>query len=732
MSMIRMVRFLLCTSIFLIVSPLFAGNAVTPPSRLDSSHDVALYDDGDGEGLGFNEIDLKDIQICDPEVDSTDVPLIGENQIRIGTLDEPLEEKKFCKMPIIWENSDSVVEWASKLRMDSFYGKNLRLLNNCNNEDIIIPGRNVLDTSFIYRYGKASRGYDVMKVKGTLRNRYVWGNAESSGQTTFASIKSNEVVFGEHTHPITVNVLLLRELWAEMVLNDILGVNWANRQYLTVGLFPFQLGRGIALGDAYTVVPELLGYNPQHAVQQFAPGFKLGGQIYGEALTYDLYGAILVNRAGTFDDVFMKTQGQQIGRRNNQKRGPGIINYIIANRFNWRPYNEPGKKLAFEPYWLFNDEREQKLEFVGDASSRLVTIGLAGELQFGAFELGFDAAKNFGHQLVKAWDRNAIVYEQRLGVNYAVNSKVNAIADNPADGTTYRNTSYGAATNDNAGKKAIYVPANQDIINTSPQGVDQNGRQIGTSNLRNASDRFRPCYQNDYKGWMFVIDAAYKFACPDIKVTAALGCASGDDVPPNKDLIVVGDSGISGPYEGFIGLQEVYSGTRVRSAFLLAGSGKVPRTLSFPSSVVSDQLPALISSFNNIVFYGNAVWAKYHGTHRTWDINPNILLYWQQMPARIFTTNDDGSVSSKCTSRYLGVEINTFVETMLLTDLKLFAVGALFVPGTYYKDIAGRALNKDQQKFFDELDVTGITNDKVPTLGTDTGFFINVGLEYKF
>jgi hypothetical protein len=62
----------------------------------------------------------------------------------------------------------------------------------------------------------------------------------------------------------------------------------------------------------------------------------------------------------------------------------------------------------------------------------------------------------------------------------------------------------------------------------------------------------------------------------------------------------------------------------------------------------------------------------------------------------------------------------------------LFAVGALFIPGTYYKDIAGRALNKDQQKFFDELDVTGITNDKVPTLGTDTGFFLNVGLEYKF
>jgi hypothetical protein len=730
--MLRVVRFLLCTSIFLIADPLFAGNAVTPPSRLDSTHDnLVVYEDDDGEGLGFNEIDLKDIQVCDPHVDSTDVPLIGENQIRIGTINEPLEEKKFCKMPIIWENSDSIMEWATKLRMDSFYGKNLRLLNNCNDENILIPGRHVLDTSFIYRYGKASRGYDVMKVKGTLRNRYVWGNAESSGQTTFASIKSNEVVFGEHTHPITVNLLILRELWAEMVLNDILGVNWKNRQYLTVGLFPFQLGRGIALGDAYSTVPELLGYNPQHAINQFAPGFKLGGQIFGDCLTYDLYGAILVNRSSTFDDIFMKTQGQQIGRRNDQKRGSGVLNYVIASRFNWRPYNEPTKKLAFEPYWLFDNEKEQKLEFVGDASSKLFTIGLAGDMQFGAFEMGFDTAKNFGHQMVKAWDRNAIVYEQRLGVNYAVNSKVNAIADNPADGTTYRNTTYVSATNDNAGKKAIYTPANQDIINAAPQGVAFNGQQIGDSNLRNAADRFRPCYQNDYKGWMFVIDAAYKF-CPEFKFAAALGAASGDDVPPNKDLITVGDSGLSGAYEGFIGLQEVYSGTRVRSAFLLAGSGRVPRTLSFPSPVVSDQLPALVSSFTNLVFYGNAIWAKYYGTHRTWDINPNILAYWQQTPARIFDVADDGSITSRCTSRFLGVELNTFVETMILTDLKLFAVGAFFIPGTFYKNIAGRALNKDQQKFFDELDVTGITTDTVPTLGTNAAFFLNVGFEYKF
>ncbi len=81
---------------------------------------------------------------------------------------------------------------------------------------------------------------------------------------------------------------------------------------------------------------------------------------------------------------------------------------------------------------------------------------------------------------------------------------------------------------------------------------------------------------------MIVADAAYTIARPQIKVAIAGGYASGDE-NPNKDLEDPNDSNVDGDFSGFIGLQEIYTGKRVRSGFLLSGAGRIPRVLSFPT-----------------------------------------------------------------------------------------------------------------------------------------------------
>ena len=616
------------------------------------------------------------------------------------------------KMPITYENGDSIFELTTKLRIDGFYGKNLKLLNDDNPTDrILTPGGHTLDINWMYRYGRASHGYDVIKTKGTLRSKGTWGDPESIASTGFATIKDLDAVIGDHLHPIPVFFPIIRELWIEMVLNDVLSLNFAYRHYFTMGLFPFQLGRGIALGDAYATVPDFIGYNPANAVQQYAPAFKLSGALAdNDALTYDLYAAILDNRSGTFDNVNLNILGQQYGHRFNQARGFGVLNYILAGRLRWFPYSEPGKKLSFEPYALYDDEREQKLEFLGDASSKLGTFGLAMEGEFSDFEIGFDMAFNVGRQKVKGWDRNIIVKELRSAIPTFVNDKV---FDN---GT---------------GKKALFIPANQAIIDTSIRQADQNGQLIDASTLRNDINRFTDPYENRYKGSMMVFDMAYWLCRPDIKVAVATGFATGDE-NPNKDLNDPHDSDVDGEFEGFISLQERYSGTRVRSAFLLSGSGKLPRVLSFPSAnLQGDRFPSSVSRFTNIVFVGSALWLKAHTCNHTWDINPNMLVYWQEHQTKAFDIAADQTSATKFARRYLGLELNIFLETMLMTDLKFFTVAGLFLPGGHFDDIKGRPLNKDQQKFLDQLIKTGIANN-VPLLGANRAYFLNIGIEYKF
>ena len=55
-----------------------------------------------------------------------------------------------------------------------------------------------------------------------------------------------------------------------------------------------------------------------------------------------------------------------------------------------------------------------------------------------------------------------------------------------------------------------------------------------------------------------------------------------------------------------------------------------------------------------------------------------------------------------------------------------------FSQGGFYKDAKGRPLDRAQQAFVDNQNVTGIINDWVPLLGDDVAYFANLGCEYKF
>lgn len=657
----------------------------------------------------------------------TDVS-IGDSEKKDKKEGENPEDKKPKKERLIFVLGDSEFNFLTKFRPEFFYGKNLRLLNDRNPTDRVIFFRDTFDFIGEYHYGKASHKHDVAEFRIDIRNRVIWGDPESILLTTESPIRRLAIVQGEHRHGIARMILWIREIWLQLTLNDMLCLPTKRLQTVTMGAFPFELGRGIALGAVYGVGPDTLGYFAESSVDQYAFGAKFSGKIFSDNLMYEIYGAFQDNKASTFAYTNAKLRGQEyfINNRGNflrvadDQRGFGIINYIVAAHLKYTFIDVCKRKFALETYIMFNDQREQRIEFTGDATSKLASLGLAGEFELNNFEFGFDAARNFGHQCVKGYDRNTIFEENRNGFEVVINTKVTQQAPD--------------ATRSAA---ALKVSENQNIIENSPPGEKFNGKVIGSDSLgtlTNASDRFRDPYKVLYKGSMFVADASYYFCKPDARISATVGYASGDE-NPHKNLLDIPDPRTIIPYRGFVSVQEAYSGIRVKSAFFLSGSGRIPRILSFPEEEENPgEFPSAVSNFTNLIFTGAGLYFKFPTTKHKWSFNPNVLSYWtdvapilQRSPRRITA------------HRHLGIEINAFAEAELIPDLKFFFIGAIFFPGQLYKDIAGRALNREQQAFINtlknpELDISEIRADRtiIPLLGKDLGYFINFGLDYRF
>ena len=213
---------------------------------------------------------------------------------------------------------------------------------------------------------------------------------------------------------------------------------------------------------------------------------------------------------------------------------------------------------------------------------------------------------------------------------------------------------------------------------------------------------------------MFLADAGYSFCNKDLLVTVAGGVASGDDNPNFETN--------DGNYKGFIGLQETYSGKRVRSVYLLGGAGKLKRPFSTPTQ---NQLQAPntkaqnISGLSNLVFCGTALkwnpktWSKF------FEVNPNVYSYWQEYATGKART-------------YLGTEANIFINYSLLKDLKIFWVSSMFFPGSFYADRGDTSIVRvETLANYNNTNPTG-EQDRIPNLGNDIGYTFNLGLIYSF
>jgi len=643
-------------------------------------------------------------------------PTVGQHKNNNNTVVKKLAKPEFpteeikVTPPIAF--GDFSWKYWGKIREELYYGDNTTLLNHCNIDEIFYF-RHVFDGGFSVKCGTTICNKPAVESRFDVRNKSVWGNSGSIAFTSYTQTKTLDAFDPAHRHSIPRHIFWMREGWVRFDLGHIFSQPAFLNHTFMAGAFPFKLGRGIALGDAYTISPGFLGFYSESAIDQYAFGMKLGGPLRC-TLNYDLYGAILENKSDSFSAVNAQVLAQQYGHLECPARGFGKINYIFAGRLFWNAIDDGRHELNLEPYFMYNHEPEQQLEFKADASSRLGTFGMAGEFDTERFGFGFDTAFNVGTQRVKGWDRNVIEQANRMGVLTFVNSHV---VDQNGDKIVY-NTS----TTD--GREVI------DIINLRAyEDESQNGKQIGEVagvDIINADNRFRNPYSNAYKGWMIIADASVYFYNKELAFSVMGGAASGDE-DPNRD-------NMDRDFTGFIGLQEIYSGNskRVRSAFVLGGAGRIVRPLSEP---VTNQAPTrfsqLVTGFTNLNFFGTSVRWEPTAYSRKFLIHPNILAYWQNHATKAYDIQLMQD-STKFARNYLGLEINLFADVYLTDCLKLYSVSSIFFPGSHYADIKGKPLNSAQKKSLERLDPTGFTADEIPNVGDDIAFTVNLGLEYKF
>jgi hypothetical protein len=619
---------------------------------------------------------------------------------------------------ISWKSGDKNIVITLKNRIEGFFGRGLQTLNRVRDDVLYI--QDTWDFKIDTKLGT------MVSTKMALRNKSRWGEPTSIAKTTETLTPIVESLGKPHKHSLAKQFFWMREGWLNLHVNEAFGLRLSGDHYFKAGFFPFSLGLGISLGDAYAVSPGFLGFNPEGGVDQYAPGFLWHGDLVKNKATYDCYCALLSNKSGNFDDVNENIYFNRVGFSDSAARGFGHLNIIFATRLQWEAIkSEKFGKLTLEPYVMINSDPEQMVDFFADAESTLGTVGLFCDYNGSNFECGVEFAGNFGHQRVLPWDRNLVRQENREGYMVFAYDKV--------------------LETTNKDKGALQTTANKKAVQSGPKGPEQNGKIIKGTTLKNSENRFRAGYNNKYGGYMMVADCGLWLRKDKLKMLATVGFASGDE-DPNRDLEDLRASEQDDTFNGFIGLQEVYCGRRVPSVVYLVGSYRIPRPLSAPSRNLRD-VATSISGFSNIVLAGIGFdytvenWCK----ESRWNIKPNLLGYWQERSTKKFDINT-GMSSDEHADRFLGTELNILVDVNLHESLRGFLTTGVFIPGGHYRDIRGKPIKSDMLKIFENLstqnmdannpgcacDLPKFNINKVQVINDLPAYIVNLGIEYTF
>jgi len=687
------------------------------------------------------------------------------------TLDKAeFEPKDLEKGTLSVTRKDVDVSLRGKVRQDWIGYDKIHTLR-ASNDDQVSGFRSRSQIDLAATYGNQTYGRSAADAFVRLTNYGYWYD---EGYYTHWS---------DGSKPLNM-VTYMEEMWVNLHFGTFFKAydNWFSYKKhpvsLKMGYFPYELGRGISMGSAITHIP-FLGFDSEYYEDLIInqPSILIHGFI-NKNISYDLYyskqGENSLSTAMTWETVNANRTDRAGDGFRRHYRGVAKDRDLWAARMDFRHSKKWGD-LYVQPYMMYMDASELKIELDGDAASRLGTVGMMAEFKRGQFSMNAEVAGQFGHQTVHPIDRNQLELvmandSQSTYVNshiFSSDAVSETKAPNNHDLPAYANAFYNkGGFHTGSGQWVNPISKNGDQLTTDGSIAvhcnqpGENGVFGGNLNTYNSNvtgnKRFRDGYRNNYRGFMAAVDMKWEFEKVPVEIAGAGAYISGDKYPYNtekdkryKQFIPYGDANYIGKYV----LSQVVLDAR-----------RLPRPIDIS---YRHQY-----AFNNDTDMGNLA---YIGTGATWRpfkdrkklmLQSNILWFWEtttlkkwgkeeKLPTYVFVNYDgeyevgdpfEGDSWSSGTggawlrpntdyetgwmdkdqyaSRMLGTELNFEVQYRPVRNCIILGQLGVFIPGRLYKDLDGQP------------NVNTINGPKAAVgtygLGHDTVWRAGFSLDYRF
>ena len=471
--------------------------------------------------------------------------------------------------------------------------------------------------------------------------------------------------------------------------------------FIKGGFFPFKVGNGFVLGNAYDInIPISWQYNYEQ-INQFRPGILLQVGNQKNSISASTYVGFIVVQNNISTPTASPTAELLSATALFSVNSPFLIggshNVVTSLQINFGPF-EP-HHVQISPYICLH-ATDQYVEFPDDATSKLYTPGIALLYENNGLRINVEVAKNFGHQHVKALDRNMII-----NFNGIKNTKL-FYAPQSA------NPFAPLVTSDFISSPFVIPDQSAD-----PYGNGGTFRYLAdatnTYTFQNSYDRFRKSYTNRYAGFLVYFNAV--LTKKQWRWALAAAYASGANSPNESPVTLfltrltpgISYKDYDKTYKGFLGTNQFSEAGSINGLYFGPGNYRYTN-FAILGSTVAYTIPK-----EQDMLIGQITWVSYFKpTAQILDI-----------------TDQTGTILDTPLPHYIGTEFNGSMSYSLGNDFKLSLLGGFFFPGTGYKEL------KDQITFA-ELQIAKAIDPTITSIKTvrpqKVAFFTSFSLIWTF
>ncbi len=602
---------------------------------------------------------------------------------------EPLRHK------ITIKDKDTELFIGGNIRSDMYRVYHPTTLQN-DTDDEIDTWRQRIELGFMPKMGKKTYGRTALEAKVLMGGVFFWRTRWTKQYGRYEGpITAQDNV----TPPVTMQ---LKEGWINLHL-DTLFETFENRPHqFKIGFFPYYVGRGISLGDWTAGGVSYMGFTRSGVQQQMAeypPGIVLEGELPYN-IKYDIYYSPMVS-----EDVNQFVQDTRSNRIIVPDKTANS-RHIVAGRIKYEVEPSENSRVLFEPYYVYYNSPRQTLQTPGDAPTRFSTVGTMIDGQAGCIKFNCEFAGQFGRQRVK---------EVGINIGNVNNTKQIAFGQQP-DGVTPL-AAFGGMVGPGPGVDSV-----SNISLLSQNSDYDNAFAATAANVSQFYTDYRPGYDLNLKGRMFLLDACYEPENAPVRLSASYAYFSGDRFPHNDpvDKFLAGEEGYTSrdnarlapvekrnkDYNGFLPLRDYdYRGLWAKP-LIFFNAGVIPRPQnidigSLQAENDADTTTNLTSIGGGITWWpmkkrekltlnANFFWHRENAQHYKWITGLN-----QPTEINKIVVADGDSVKgwydlNQPASKSLGFEADLVIDYKVNDNCYTSIRMGAFFPGQLYTDLAGQ------------------------------------------